>query len=304
MECQQILDDIKKELEQQQPIGNVASYIPDLAIVNPDKYGVHLSTLKGEHYATGDSNEKFSIQSISKVFSLTMAFQYENENLWKRIGVEPSGSAFNSLVQLEIEHGIPRNPLINAGAIVIADILLDKLADPEKDFINFIRNISGYNNIDYNREVFLSEKNTGYRNYAQANLMKSFGNIQNPLEKVMDFYFLMCSVEMSCKELAEAFLLYANHGKPIHSNEQIISISQCKRINAIMQTCGFYDEAGEFSFRVGLPGKSGVGGGIAAIYPGNYSVAVWSPVLNSKGNSSLGIKTLEMLTTKTGSSIF
>lgn len=304
MECQQILDDIKKELEQKQPIGSVASYIPELAIVDPDKYGVHLSTLKGEHYATGDSNEKFSIQSISKVFSLTMAFQYENENLWKRIGVEPSGSAFNSLVQLEIENGIPRNPLINAGAIVIADILLDKLDDPDKDFINFIRNISGYNDIDYNSEVFLSERNTGYRNYAQANLMKSFGNIRNPLEKVMDFYFLMCSVEMSCKELAEAFLLYANHGKPIHSNEEIISVSQCKRISAIMQTCGFYDEAGEFTFRVGLPGKSGVGGGIAAVFPGNYSVAVWSPVLNQKGNSTMGIKTLELLTTKTGSSIF
>jgi glutaminase len=304
MECGQLLNEIYDELINTPVTGNVAGYIPELAKIDPEKYGIHLSTIQGEHFFVGDSNEKFSIQSIAKVFALTLAFQFEKEKLWKRVGVEPSGSAFNSLVQLEYENGKPRNPLINSGAIVIADILLNHLPDAKNDFINFLRTISGHQQIDYNLKVYQSEKQTGFKNYAQANLMKSFGNIHNEIEKVMDFYFLMCSVEMSCRELADAFLLYANHGKLVQNNEEIITTSQCKRINAIMQTCGFYDEAGDFSFRVGLPGKSGVGGGIAAVYPGNYSVAVWSPVLNSKGNSVRGIKTLELLTTKTGSSIF
>ena len=304
MKCQTILNEIYDELAKATVAGNVASYIPELAKIEPEKYGIHLKTLLGEHFSVGDSNEKFSIQSISKVFALTLAYQFEKEKLWNRVGVEPSGSAFNSLVQLEYENGKPRNPLINAGAIVIADILLDYLANPATEFIEFIRKISGYPQIDYNFKVYQSEKQSGFKNYAQANLMKAFGNIHNEIEKVMDFYFLMCSVEMSCHELADAFLLYANHGKLVQTNEEIITTSQCKRINAIMQTCGFYDEAGEFSFRVGLPGKSGVGGGIAAVYPGHYSVAVWSPALNEKGNSGRGIKTLELLTTKTGSSIF
>lgn len=304
IDYQPVLDEISNEIMQDPLTGKVADYIPELAKVNPAKYGVHLATLQEQHFSVGDHHQKFSIQSITKVFALTLAFHFEKEKLWSRVGVEPSGSAFNSLVQLEYENGKPRNPLINAGAIVIADILLDKLEDPANDFINFIRKISDNHDIDFNLEVFSSERQTGYKNYAQANLMKSFGNIHNEIEKVMDFYFLMCSVEMSCRELADAFLLYANHGKLVQTNEEIILTSQCKRINAIMQTCGFYDEAGDFSFRVGLPGKSGVGGGIAAVFPGQYSVAVWSPVLNSKGNSGRGIKTLELLTTKTGSSIF
>lgn len=304
MDCNVILQEIYRELSQTSQNGHVATYIPELAKVSPEKYGIHLSSIQGERFFVGDSKEKFSIQSIAKVFALTLAFHFEKEKLWKRVGVEPSGSAFNSLVQLEYENGKPRNPLINSGAIVVADILLNHLGDPANDFIEFIRTISGHPQIDYNPKVYQSEKQTGFKNYAQANLMKSFGNIHNEIEKVMDFYFLMCSVEMSCCELADAFLLYANHGKLVQSNEEFITTSQCKRINAIMQTCGFYDEAGDFSFRVGLPGKSGVGGGIAAVYPGHYSVAVWSPVLNAKGNSGRGIKTLELLTTKTGSSIF
>lgn len=304
MDCGNILQEIYTELSHFTPDGQVAEYIPELAKIDPVKYGVHLSDVHGNEYSFGDSREKFSIQSISKVFALTLAFQSEKENLWKRVGVEPSGSAFNSMVQLEYENGIPRNPLINSGAIVIADILLDILENPSDDFIDFIRKLSNNKDIGYNTHVFESEKQTGFRNRAQANLMKSFGNIHNDIEEVMNFYFLMCSVEMSCKELADAFLLYANQGKVVYSKEEIITGSQCKRINAVMQTCGFYDEAGEFTFRVGLPGKSGVGGGIAAVYPGIYSVAVWSPVLNSKGNSLRGIKTLELLTTKSGSSIF
>ncbi|HCT50997.1 MAG TPA: glutaminase A, partial [Balneola sp.] len=226
------------------------------------------------------------------------------EKLWKRVGVEPSGNPFNSLVQLEYESGIPRNPLINAGALVVSDVLVSNLKNPKHDFLRFVQKLAGNSTISYNEKVAESEKDTGYRNVALASLMKSFGNIENLVEEVLDFYFYMCSIEMSCKELSQTFLLYANHGKHFVSKERILNASQSKRLSAILLTCGFYDQAGEFTFKVGLPGKSGVGGGIAAVFPEHYSVAVWSPKLNKAGNSVLGMEVLERLTTKTGLSIF
>jgi glutaminase len=207
------------------------------------------------------------------------------------------------LVQLEYEKGIPRNPFINAGALVIADVLISELKNPKQDFLNFIREVSGYDNIDFNHKVANSEKVTGFRNAALANFLKSFGNIKNDVELVLDFYFYQCSIEMTCKELAHSFYFFANEGKT-KSGKQILNNSQVKRLNAIMQTCGFYDESGEFTYKVGLPGKSGIGGGIVALYPKNFVVASWSPRLNEKGNSELGMFALEQLTTKTGMSIF
>ncbi len=304
MNYQQILDEINKEIKRYEPKGEIATYIPELATVNPDKLGVHLSCLDGRDFSIGYSHEKFSIQSISKVLSLAMAFSMAGDSIWNRVGVEPSGDPFNSLVQLEFEHGIPRNPLINPGALVITDILISYLKNPKQDFLNFVRKVSCDETIDYNYKVAQSEASWGHRNAALANLMKSFGNIKNDIDTVLDFYFHQCSIEMSCAELSKAFLLFANHGKLEASGETILTTSQCKRVNAIMQTCGFYDEAGEFSFKVGLPGKSGVGGGIVAPYPKEYSIAVWSPRLNEKGNSYLGMHVLELLTTKTGYSIF
>ena len=226
------------------------------------------------------------------------------ETIWERIGVEPSGNSFNSIVQLEYENGIPINPFINAGALVMADLLVSKLNDPKKDFLEFVRKISGNKNIEYNLAVAKSEKETGFMNASLVNMLKSRGNIHNKVEDVLDFYFHQCSIEMTCKDLANSFLLFANQGKCAHLQDQIISGSQVKRISALMLSCGFYDESGEFAYKVGLPGKSGVGGGIVAVQPQKYSVAVWSPKLNKKGNSSLGMKALELLTTKTGMSIF
>lgn len=304
MNYQKILEEIYANIEPSKTGGTVAGYIPELARIDPEKYGIHLCTLNGADYSVGDSAEKFSIQSITKVFSLTMAFSMIGEALWKRVDVEPSGDPFNSLVQLEYEQGIPRNPLINAGALVVADVLISLLKNHKEDYLEYLRSLCGTKNIDYNLEVAESEKSNGFRNSALVNLMKSFGNIENDVEEVLDFYFHQCSVEMTCTELANAFLVFANHGSLCSNNARIISKSRSKRISAIMLTCGFYDEAGEFTFRVGLPGKSGVGGGIVAIYPGHYSVAVWSPKLNNAGNSILGMKTLEQLTTKTGLSIF
>lgn len=304
MDYQKILDDIDSEIKPAQFNGKVASYIPELANVQADQFGMHICCLEGGNYAIGAHATPFSIQSISKVFSLTLALLHEGNSIWERVDVEPSGDPFNSLVQLEYENGIPRNPLINAGALVICDILVSHLKDPKKDYLAFIRKISGNPNVDFNLKVAASEKKWGFRNSALTHLMKSFGNIKNDVEEVLDFYFHKCSIEMSCQTLAQTFLLYANHGCLLSNNEKILTTTQAKRINAIMQTCGFYDEAGEFSFRVGLPGKSGVGGGIAAIHPGAYSVVVWSPKLNPKGNSSMGMAALELLTTKSGLSIF
>ncbi|WP_018128061.1 glutaminase [Balneola vulgaris] len=304
MDYSAVIKEIVSELEGKKFGGKTATYIPELATVDENKFGIHLCTLQNEHCSFGDSDEKFSIQSIAKVFGLTMAYPILGEKLWKRVGVEPSGNPFNSLVQLEYEQGVPRNPLINAGALVISDVLISVLKNPKSEFLEFVKRLSGNSSINYNEKVAESEKETGYRNVALASLMKSFGNLDNLVEDVLDFYCYMCSIEMSCQELAQTFLLYANHGKEVQSGEMILTASQSKRLSAIMLTCGFYDQAGEFSFKVGLPGKSGVGGGIAAVFPGHYSITVWSPKLNKAGNSVLGMEVLERLTTKTGVSIF
>jgi glutaminase len=304
MDYQKILNEIQNSIAPNSFDGKVATYIPELAKVDATKYGLHLHSVDNEHYSFGASDEKFSIQSISKVLALTAAIRVEGDKLWQRVDVEPSGDPFNSLIQLEYENGIPRNPLINAGALVVCDVLISHSKDPKADFLEFVRKIANNPNIHYDEKVAASEKQFGYRNASLVNLMKAFGNINNDVDEILDFYFHQCSLTMSCKELAETFMLYANGGVILSTGERIISSSYTKRINAIMQTCGFYDEAGEFTFRVGLPGKSGVGGGIVAIHPNKYSVAVWSPKLNPKGNSSLGMATLEMLTTLTGFSIF
>ena len=255
-------------------------------------------------FHVGDAEEKFSIQSIAKVLSLSLAFKLLDDDLWKRVGVEPSGDPFNSLVQLEYEQGIPRNPLINAGAIVVCDVLCSYFEDPQTELLSFIRQISDNPHLEYDTVIAASEKSEGYRNFALVNYLKSLGNIQNEVNTVIDFYFHLCSIKMNCRELSQTFLFLANGGKLSPYGTHILPHSKAKRINAIMSTCGFYDEAGEFAFKVGLPGKSGVGGGIAAVLPSEYSIAVWSPRLNPKGNSYRGMRFLEEFTTLSAESIF
>ncbi|MGV6845232.1 MAG: glutaminase [Lutibacter sp.] len=300
----ELFSSIFKEINLLNIKGERADYIPELQKVNPNKFGVTLTDISKKSFQFGDANEKFSIQSIAKVFGLVLAYKIKGESLWKRVGVEPSETPFNSFVQLENNAGVPRNPLINSGAIVIADVLISELKNPKKEFLAFVQSLSNNSTINYSKKIAESEKSTGFRNAALVNLMKSFGNIKNEVEEVMDFYFYLCSIEMTTKELANSFLFLANYGVNPYSLQQVISVSKAKRINAIMQICGFYDEAGEFSFKVGLPGKSGVGGGIAAVHPGKYSLAVWSPELNKKGNSAKGFKFLELFTTETETSIF
>ncbi len=304
MNYQKIIQEIYTEVYNQSIMGMMPTYIPELAHINPNKFAINLSTLDGKNYGIGNYDEKFSAQSIMKVFSFTLAYKIIGGEIFKRVGVEPSGDPFNSLIQLEQEHGKPRNPFINAGALVVCDVLIDELSDPEEELFGFIRKLSGNEKIDYNPKVYQSEKSVGYKNKAAINLMKAFDAIHNNTDEVLDLYYKLCSIEMTVQELSHTFLLFANEGKLLSTGEAILTKSKNKRLNALMQTCGFYDEAGEFSFKVGLPGKSGVGGGIVAIHPQKYAVSVWSPPLNLKGNSVKGMKALELLTTKLGWSIF
>ena len=284
--------------------GKVADYIPPLAKVSPDKYAISVCTVDGKRYNIGDYTEKFSIQSISKVFTLAMLAPMVGKELWESVGKEPSGSPFNSLVQLEYEKGIPRNPFINAGALVITDKLVERVPDLNDKVLEFVRGLAGDDDIFYNREVAASEYVTGERNKALAHLMKSFGNFKGKVSQVISAYCHHCSIEMSTEQLAKAFLFLANGGVNPLNGEAVVGTRDAKRINAIMLTCGFYDESGDFAYRVGMPGKSGVGGGIVAVIPGKLSIAVWSPELNVHGNSYRGIATLADFTTELGISVF
>lgn len=304
IDYQAALNDIETSLKDIDFGGRVPDYIPELEAVPRHKFGMHLHCISGSHFSFGDYEETFSAQSITKVFTLTMAWHLVDKEIWKRVKMEPSGNPYNSLLELERENGIPRNPFINSGALVIADMLISSLKNPKAELLKFVHKITGHPEINYDLNVMQSEKDNGYRNIALVNYMKALGNIENEPDEILDFYFHQCSLKMSCEHLAKAFMVYANKGRILETDETIISTQKVKRINAIMQTCGFYDEAGEFTYRVGLPGKSGVGGGIAAVHPGEYSVAVWSPLLNKKGNSKKGMRALEELTGMTDSSIF
>jgi len=304
IDCQPIVDKTYKKVLAMENSGNVASYIPELAKVDDTKFGVCLTTQTGEVFTAGDATVKFSIQSIAKVLSLSLVLSKIGDDLWKRMDFEPSGTAFNSLVQLESENGIPRNPLINAGAIVVCDIICELFDSPKEALLDYVREVSGIEDLQYSENIAHSEQQTGYRNFALANFIKSFNNIKNTCDQVTDLYFHLCSIEMTCEQLSYTFGFLANRGKQFNTGKTIVTPNQAKRINAIMQTCGFYDEAGEFAYKVGLPGKSGVGGGMVAILPGSYAIAVWSPKLNKQGNSYRGMKFLQYFTDETQDTVF
>ena len=303
MDYSEVLQQIAHELKPVIGQGKVASYIPELASVSPHQFGMAVVTISGEVHAVGDARTRFSIQAISKLFTLVMALQLEGERVWTRVGREPSGTPFNSLVQLEAENGKPRNPFINPGALVCTDILCTRYAVPENAVVEFLRPLSG-TEIHYNRAVAASERRTSHRNAAMAHLMKSFGNLGNSVEDVLDAYCRHCAIEMNCVELARAVTFLAHGGTHPSGQGEILTTSMAKRLNALMLTCGTYDAAGDFAFRVGLPAKSGVGGGIVAVMPGECGVCVWSPALEPSGNSLAGSLALERFTDITGRSIF
>lgn len=282
--------------------GRVADYIPDLAAVDPAQFAMTVVLADGSEFSVGDAGKPFSIQSISKVFTLTLALGRMGDRLWSRVGREPSGLAFNSILQLEHENGLPRNPFINAGAIVVTDAVLAGHAPREMlgELLRFVRMAADDDDIHINENVAHSEAMTGHRNFALAHFLRAHGNLENPPELTLGAYFHQCAIEMSCRQLARAGRFLVNAPE----SPKLVSRQRVRRINALMLTCGHYDGSGDFAYRVGLPGKSGVGGGILVIAPGRASIAVWSPGLNAQGNSKIGTEAVELLARRTGWSVF
>lgn len=301
-----VVKEIAEEMRSRPDRGEVATYIPELARVDPQQFGIAVVAADGSVAAAGDCDTPFSIQSISKVFTLTLALGKAGDRLWKRVGREPSGSPFNSIVQLENEKGIPRNPFINAGAIAVTDEILSGHQPREAlgEILRFVRFVADDPGITIDEAVAASEQRTGFRNRALANYMKSFGVIENPVDYTLGVYFHHCAIAMTCRQLAMAGRFLALSGRNPSTGYGVVSAERARRINALMLTCGHYDGSGEFAYRVGLPGKSGVGGGILVVAPGKASIVVWSPGLDASGNSHLGRIALELLTKRLGWSVF
>jgi glutaminase len=305
-ELETVVREIAEEMRARPDRGEVASYIPELARADANAFGIAVVDREGRVVVGGDADMAFSIQSISKVFTLTLALGKIGDRLWRRVGREPSGSPFNSIVQLENEHGIPRNPFINAGAIAVTDVILSghQPRDTLGEILRFLQFLAEDPAIGIDEAVAASEQRTGFRNRALANYMKSFDVLENPVDFTLGVYFHHCAIAMSCRQLAMAGRFLAHNGRNPSTGLSVVSPERARRINAIMLTCGHYDGSGEFAYRVGLPGKSGVGGGILAVAPGKASIAVWSPGLDASGNSHLGRIALERLTQRMGWSIF
>jgi glutaminase len=303
---QSILDDIASRMAGETERGEVADYIPELARVSLNNFGIAVVPLGQEPLVAGDADTSFSIQSVSKVFGLTLALDHVGATLWQRVGREPSGDPFNSIVQLESERGKPRNPFINPGAIVCADVIrsYSKDVEPGEPVLELCRRFSGAQDIEIDAEVYKSESLTGDRNRALAYFMHAEGNLHNPVEEAVSGYFRQCSIAMSCRQLAQAGRFLAEGDQRTNASGTKITPERARRINALMMTCGCYDASGEVAFRIGLPCKSGVGGGILAIAPGKAAIAAWCPGLDAKGNSLLALKAIEELARATGWSVF
>ncbi|MFC6286235.1 glutaminase [Nocardioides sp. GCM10027113] len=303
MDLDDVLEEIRAEVAPLVGKGMVADYIPGLASVDPHQFGMVVAMNDGDIHVTGDSDVPFSVQSISKVFSLALVVARNGDDVWRRVSREPSGNPFNSLLQLDQEFGKPRNPFINAGALVVTDQLHHVTGDAAAAMRELVRAESGNSGIDGDPAVARSEAEKGHRIAAMAHLLASYGNLECPVEEVLDQYFWQCSLSMTCREVALAAGLLSRHGVRADGT-RMLSLSQTKRINAVMLTCGTYDAAGEFAYRVGVPGKSGVGGGIVAVIPDRCTICVWSPALLPSGNSTAGLAALDLFTSRTGWSVF
>ena len=275
--------------------GKVADYIPALGLVPPEKFGMAVSSVNGECHQAGDAAEAFSLQSISKIFAVVMAIRTLGDEFWSHIRLKLTSSAFNAISPIEASEGMPRNPFTNGSAIAITDLLLSSNDRYLDDLRTLSRQVTGNPDIDFDPAVAASELKTAHRNTAIAEFLKSYGVIKNKVRNVLEAYCTQCSLAMSCLDLSRALLFLANNGTPPGGGPQLLTPLQCRRLNALMLMFGTYEAAGDFVFRVGLPGKSGVGGGISAIVPGELSIAVWSPALDDYGTSVAGLKALEML---------
>lgn len=304
LDYQATLDYIQEAMEPKFGKGKVADYIPALAGVPATKFGMAVRLADGRSFKVGDADEPFSIQSISKLFVLELVMSHFGDMVWTRVGKEPSGDRFNSLIKLEMEQGVPRNPFINPGALATLDLLMSLKGDTKHRIRNYLRFLAMNEAVDADDVVMQSELAHSNLNRAMAHLMKSHGNLHGEVDALLETYCFQCAMAMSCADLALAGLPLATGGySPVH-DATFLSGAQAKRINAVMLTCGMYDSVGSFAYRVGVPAKSGVGGGILAVVPGRMSIAVWSPELDAYGNSYVGTAALEMFTSLTHTSIF
>ncbi len=306
IDYQALVDGVLSDAESYRGHGDVPGHIPALADVDLKKLGIAIALADGSTYVAGDADEPFSIQSISTIFTLSLTLGHIGAALWNHVGREPAGSPFNALVQLEEQKGKPRNPLTNAGAIVVCDQLIGRDTPDEavEEILAFLRERSGDDAISIFQHVAMSESKAGSLNRSLAHFLASFGNLQNPVEDVLSVYFRQCAIAMSCRQLAKAALYLAFDGTDPVSRQEICIPSRSRRINALMLTSGHYDNSGDVAFRIGLPGKSGSGGGILATVPGIGTVAVWSPGLNAARTSLAGAVALEKMVERTGWSVF
>lgn len=287
--------------------GKVASYIPALSEADPDDLGIYIVESSGKEYYSGEYDKKFTMQSISKIVTLILAIRDNGRyNVLKKVDVEPTGMGFNSIVNLEARvSGKPYNPMINAGAIVTTSLIDGKNVDEKLDkILDFMRKVTNNNTIDVNESVYLSEKETGNRNRALAYFMKSTGVLNGDVEETLDLYFKQCSIELTAKDLARFGAVLANDGVIPWTNEKIIPKEVCRIVKTIMVTCGMYDASGEFAVNVGIPAKSGVGGGIIATVPRKFGIGIYGPSLDERGNSIAGLKLIEELSKELDLSIF
>lgn len=300
---QSLLERIAAKVRPMAKSGRVASYIPSLQDVDPNRFGIAVATLDGDVYATGDADQPFSIQSVSKVFALTLAMRLTDTDLWQRIGRLPSSNQFNSLIELELEEGKPRNPFLNPGALAVADILSSRNTQMELAVLALLRDLSRNSTLQYDVGVAAGEFSCAHRNMAAAHLMKSFGNFRNPVDEVVKAYCAQCAIAASCTDLAVAAIFLANNGQDLDSR-RIVEPRQAQQICALMMSSGTYEASGETAFSIGLPIKSGVGGGVLAVIPRFGAVCTWSPPLDEQGNSVAGLKAIELLAIELEKTVF
>lgn len=276
--------------------GHLASYIPELGKVDPQKFGISITTVEGETISVGDTKHPFTIQSISKPFVFGLALEKHGlRHIRSRVGVEPTGDPFNSIIRLEKKSKRPPNPLINTGAIAMTNLVRGKTpqagrATIEKMFEKYVGR-----KLTMDHDVYLSEKATGHRNRAMAHLMLHFGMVEPDIEKMVDLYFRQCSFNVNAADLSVMAATLANNGINPKTQVKAIDEKYVKHLLTLMLTCGLYTYAGEWAFNVGLPAKSGVSGGILAVVPGKMGIGVYSPLIDQHGNSTRGIKVFNEL---------
>ena len=274
--------------------GRVATYIPELSKADSEQIGACIKTVKGETYSAGNWRVPFTMQSISKTISLTLALQTAGyDKVFSKVGLEPTGDSFNSIVKLETRTPHPLNPMINAGAIATASCIPGE--DPFELYLGLAKKVCLNRDLSINMEVYLSEKRAGMRNRSMAYWMKSENIIEGDPEEALDLYFRMCSVNVTAEDLANWGMVLANDGVDPISGERLAESWIVRTVKTFMVTCGMYDGSGEFAIKAGIPSKSGVGGGILSAVEGRMGIGVFNPSLDLKGNSIGGMHLLEHL---------